>query len=373
MKLNWVTKEHNIAGNALGYNHHNSMMKKFSELYFDYSDNADIALHIAPADFFIPIPGKVNVLFTMFEFDALPNNYIQRIQRADALIVPSRFCRDLFRKYYNGKIYVCHEGVDPSKYEYFERSEPVFEKFRFLWVGAPNPRKGYPVLLEIIKFMEKYPKVEIYLKTTTQKTDRKKYVQNLWKNRRRLRQTQPNMYREMLRRSKNPDVSDQLQVHGRHKNIIWDSRKLPFDDLIALYNSAHCFVLPTFGEGWGLTLCEAMATGCPSIATAVTGCADYFDESVGYEIPWTMHEQELENYDVKCHGYVPSTQGTLDRMFDVMRNYSEAVKRGRKASDRILNKFTWHKAAKRLKEIIKDVEKNHIISAVDTISESVSC
>lgn len=367
--VHWTTKEHNISGNALGYNAHNSAMRKFSEPFLTFDDEADIALHINPADLFVPIPGKINVLFTMWESPDVPNCYLQRIVRADVLIVPCTFCRDILRPHFNGPIYVCREGVDPSKLRFHQRVLPRGGKFRFLWVGAPNPRKGYQVALEIAqKLIQEQPELEMYFKTTTEKMDRKVYVSKLWQQRRQLRNENHQMFREMLTRTKNPDVSDKVIRTGQHNNIIWDSRRLPFNDLVELYNSAHCFLFPTFGEGWGLTLCEAMATGIPSIATEATGVADYFDESVGYPISYTTQPSEFHNYKIISRVYCPDVMSVVERMKEVIGNYDEALSRGKKASARILNKFTWQRSAERLHEILTEVQQEvHNTCAVSSV------
>lgn len=364
VKVNWVTKPHNLVGNALGYNQHNSAMLKFSAEYLDFNENADIALHICPADFFVPIPGKINVLFTMWESLDLPNNYLQNIVRADVLIVPCSFCRDIFRPYFNGPIYVCHEGIDPAKFSFHDRHLPAphsDEKFRFLWVGAANPRKGYPVIVEIAdKIIQKYKNVEIYMKTTTQQMDRKVYLSKLWKSRRELRAENRDTFRSMLLRAKNPDVSNTVMRIGANKNIIWDSRVLPFNELISLYNSAHCFLFPTFGEGWGLTLCEAMATGLPAISPAITGCADYFNDDVGFVVKHDVRESEFKNYSIISKVYCPDINDVVRKMFDVMSDYKAALRRGRRASNRILSKFTWQQAALRLKDILQEVSESRV-------------
>lgn len=358
MKINWTTRKHNVPGNAMGYNHHNSMMMDYTDKYFTHDDGADIALHIVPADFFRPVRGKVNVLFTMFEFMDLPNSYLARLPLADVLVVPCGWCRDLFRKYFKGPIYVCHEGITPEDFPFYQRRRPIMnEKFRFLWVGAPNPRKGYPCVLEAIKVFENNPSVEIYMKTTTQEADRKKYIEKLWRTRRDLRSSNPKMFKEMLSRSKNPNVANQIKKYGKYDNIIWDSRKISFGELKDLYNSAHAFLLPTFGEGWGLTITEAMATGAPVIATPITGVSEYFDDSVGYSIKYQIKEMMLENYKLKTRGYVPNTLDMVNQMVRVITHYDEALKKGKRASSRIHSKFTWEQAARRLYEIIKEVDQ----------------
>lgn len=360
-KVMWNTPEHSYVGNALGYATHNKYMKKHAQKYMDFDTQADIALSIIPADLFVPIPGKINVLFTMWEFMDVPNCYIKNFDRCDAIIVPSRFCRDVFRKVTDKPIYVCFEGVEAEQYKFHQRRLPNVskgEKFRFLWVGAPNPRKGYPLILEAIKVFEQVQDVEIYIKTTVEKPSFKQFLKNSWDNRKAImfKDDARLAWGRTLRRLPKPSLHGKLTRMGKNDNVIFDARSLPFEELQNLYNSAHCFLLPTFGEGWGLTLCEAMATGCPAIATGVTGCADFFDSEVGYPLRYEIKEQELQNYQVRAHGYVPSVKDMVDHMVYVCNHYPEALKKGKKASERILGKFTWNQSAMRLAEILKEIK-----------------
>jgi len=47
---------------------------------------------------------------------------------------------------------------------------------------------------------------------------------------------------------------------------------VPDDDLPAIYNLAHLYILPSFYEGFGIPVLEAMSCGCPVI-TSTTGCS----------------------------------------------------------------------------------------------------
>jgi glycosyltransferase involved in cell wall biosynthesis len=363
-KIAWMTPEREMIGNALGYASHNRFMRKYSDKYFEFCDDAGIALQIVSADHFIPVPGKINVLFTMWEFLQLPDSYIKAIAKVDALIVPSTFCRDLFRRYTDKPIYVCHEGIEPATYPFFDRSKHPAKRFRFLWLGASNYRKGYPFVLEAIKFFEKVENVEIYLKTTAEKLNWIEVAKNTWKYRKHIfaRDNREKWFMALWRsiqRIPKPHYANQLKVLGKYKNIFYDTRKLSLDELRDLYNSAHCFLLPTMGEGWGLTLTEAMATGCPSIATETTGCKDFFDGEVGYPIKYKIQTLDLENYYMKADAYVPDTQDFVQTMINVIANYPEALRRGKKASERIHRKFTWDKSAARLRDIIKEIYEAH--------------
>lgn len=362
IKVHWATENKETAGNAYGYSTHNAMMRKHCEKYFEFCNDAEISISIAPADFFKQVDGKYNILFTMFEFKDLPNSYLQRLDRADAIVVPCRFCRDVFKRHTSKPVEVCPEGIDPNVYQYYSRKKPLFgDKFRFLWVGAPNPRKGYPLILEAVKIFENVKDVEVYIKTTTDNTSREDYVKRLWYNRRKIRSEKGHEYfKELLSHTKESDMANKVQRHGKYENIVVDTRKLDLADLLELYASSHCFVLPTFGEGWGLTLTEAMATGAPCIATPVTGCADYFDDSVGYPISYSMIEQELLNYDVISEGYLPDTQSMFKQMLNVIGNYDQALAKGKRASDRIRTKYTWDNAAKRLYDIVIKLTKKEV-------------
>lgn len=395
--LFWATPEHDLVANALGYNTHNKYMRKHSEPFFNYDEKAEIALTIAPGNKFHPIPGKFNVLFTMWEFLDVPPSYIEGINRADALIVPCKFCKDVFSGYFpKDRIYVCHEGVDPDLYKFKQRVQPNAagayrcekckiggaamtgmsipckkcgkklteirkgERFRFLWLGAPNPRKGYPFLLEMVKIFENVPGAEIYLKTTMPKLTWWTTIKNTWKKRKKIFKKESrermSLWR-MIRRIPKPYYNERVVTMGKYKNVFLDTRKLPTNELIDLYHSAHCFVMPHLGEGWGLTLCEAMATGCPSISVAETGCKDFFDEKVGYPLKTAIISQDLrEDYDLpEARAYVPNTKDLLEKMTYVMANYGEAAKKGKLASDRIRSKFTWDLAGKRLRDVIDEI------------------
>jgi len=315
MKLMWAT-DYWAEGNAYGYSVHNRMMKEHLSKMVEFSDDAPIALTVLNPENYEPIPNKFNALFTMFEMEDLPERWIERINKADFLIVPCEHNKKLFRRYTDLPIEVCHEGADVDRFTYVKREYPFHngKKFRFLWVGAPNPRKGYEEMALICEALKDLKEIEIYLKTS---------------------------------------VSNKIETRG---NVIFDSRNIPIDELVKLYHSAHAFILPSRGEGWGLTLTEAMATGLPCIAPKHTGMADFFDDYVGYTVRWSLRPVDLLVYDLKTTCPFPDVPDIISRMKEIIANYKEALQKGKKAAERIRNRYTWPKAAERLVEILKNIK-----------------
>lgn len=362
--LNWMREDKGeIKANLLGYATFNSMMKKYSEQYFDYTQDANITISLTPADHFVPIMGKKNILFTMWEGLNIPDSYKKNINKADLIIVPSKFCKDVFKPYTDVPIEVCWLGIEPERFPFYQRKASYNGKFRMLWLGAPNPRKGYNSIMELAKIFENMPEFEIYMKTTFfKKSTPVEFVIVTWRKILRILKNLKDKdivekewerLKLSFKKQFNPYVANTIKFWGKNKNIIIDTRKLPFDELMGLYNSAHVFLSPHSGEGWNLPLCEAMATGLPSIATGASGCMDFFNEDVGYPIKYEVMEADLDNYDLKAKIFVPDTEDLFRRVIEVYRNYGAALRKGARASSRIHSKFTWDRSGKRLHEIIE--------------------
>ncbi len=323
----WTT-DFFVTGNALGYSIHNRMMREHVGKFANLTPDAPVAVSVLSADKFERIPGKFNFLFTMFEAADLPATYIRKLRFADHIIVPCEQNRELFAKYVDLPISVCPEGADASVFTFKKRDKPVLMPFRFLWLGAPNPRKGYLSVKEAWNAFLGDPRFELYLKTTS--------PEGLAKNEHAA---------AML------NVARQEPI--QNGNIIFDARKVELDELVDLYHSAHCFLMPSIGEGWGLTLCEALCTGLPSIATRWGGHEMFFDEKVGFPIKHEMKSYYIAPYELPTHVAIPDTLDLVRLMKLVYNRYDYALEKAQRGSNRIKSVFNWDNAARILVDIVR--------------------
>jgi len=329
-KIHWATPiDDSVIGNGYGYRIHNQELKKATERIATITEDAEDALIILSPEFYTDrVPGKANWLFTMFEGTELPLIYQRSIQKADFLLAPSTWVAELLRKYFDrDRIFVVPHGISRD-FTYKKRLYPVNKPFRYLWIGAPNPRKGYEELIYTWDIVFKDDlSTELYMKTTL--VGNEKLYSGLEKKK------------------------------GKKGNVILDGRDITRKELIELYHSAHCFVFPTRGEGFGFTLAEAMATGCPSIATLYSGVTDFFNTLVGYPIGYKMDRGKVSFIGAKpdeaeheTDMAMPDVEDLVCAMADVRMNYGIATDKAAAASKKIRTEFTWGKAARTLMEII---------------------
>jgi len=310
MRLHWVTPTQEITGNALGYSlmrqrFHEGLLKQGCQ----FDDGVDLALHMIEPGRFKPIRGKRNVLLTMWESEVLDKKRIHALAQADKIITPSKFCQDIFRKYVRTPIEVVPLGVDLEAFHYRERKLTM--PFTWLWVGAPNARKGWDVIQQVwTRVFQNTYGARLYMKTTG--TGR-----------------------------------DTIDTVG---NVVVDSRRLSTEALEQLYHSAHGFIFPTAGEGFGLTALEAMATGLPCVVTDYSGVKDFTDRDSVYYVGFDWDSAMTSEGQTVRTAYARPVE-VARAMRDVMMNYTKALRVGRKAH-RKARWYTWERASRRLTEAL---------------------
>lgn len=247
--------------------------------------------------------GQHVVCSTMWEATVLPPSFRENLHEFDQIIVPSEQNRELFGRYHDD-VSVVPLGVDPDVWHYQERRAPDNE-FRFL-IGGSGPRKGTDVAYKA--FRAAFPPTV------------------------RLAGPQPTIT------FKSPNLED---YYGRHVTRI--GGHLSAEDEVALYASAHCYLQPSRGEGFGLQPLQAMAQGCPTILTNAHGHAAF--APLAMPLDSKMEKAGFFIYGDAGDWWEPD----LDQLVDYMRwtyaNYDEACARATVASERVLAEFTWENTA----------------------------
>lgn len=317
MKLAWPI-EIDMPGIAFGYSHLNRELRASLERAgAEITDHADVGLYVGPADLFDP-QFPVNVLLTMYETETIPPSWVERCNRASAVLVPCTHNRKAFKRSgVHVPIYTVHLGLHGAEWPTTQREQQG--PFRILFVGWPNRRKGLDVLAKAF-FTAFYdvPGVELYLKTS-----------QAWSTN-----------------------AASYTLNGVERLIV-DDRQIDHEELVRLYHSAHVFVLPSRGEGWGYPAMEAMATGCPTVATDYSGLREFVTPRTGWPIKHGWSEVE---YGHQTRAAEPDLQHLAEILTAIRRDYGQAAKKAVRAAEHIKAHFTWSQTAARALTCIERIQ-----------------
>jgi glycosyltransferase involved in cell wall biosynthesis len=169
-------------------------------------------------------------------------------EQADLITVPSEFTYQSFLEMGapRNKLAKIPYGANISRFS--PQGAPPKDKFIVLFVGQVSLRKGAPYLLQAFARF-RHPNKELWIVGAV-----------------------PPAMDAVLKRLPQEGVV----YHG-----IVPNRELP-----RMYSQAHAFVLPSIEEGLAMVQGEAMACGCPVIATEHAGAADLYTDGVeGFIVP----------------------------------------------------------------------------------------
>lgn len=275
----------------------------------------------------------VRLIMTMFESDKIPADWPDYLNMADEVIVPSKWCADVFAK--SGvNATVVPLGYNDRVFKYVDRPIPLDAgtPFTFIHYGSFNVRKGFMEVFEAFteEFKTNEP-VRLILKTT----DRKPPIPIL---------------------------------KSQYPNIDVICEQMTEAELQGLLESANCMVYPSRGEGFGITPLEAMATGMPAIVPNAHGISEYFNANYMLEVKATE----------RCPGLYGSFKGQdvgemvvcdTDDLKQQMRfayNHQQQMKALGQAASEYVKAYTYQKSAERLAVILKRWEETETIKRADS-------
>ena len=189
-----------------------------------------------------------NIQWVVFESTRVPPNVMSTMLTADVVWVPSAWGRDVLLQ--NGldsaRCDVVPEGVDTDQFHPWH--PPIDDGiFRYLLTGKYERRKSITETIDAwAQVFGNNPTFELSIKTN--------HIMNHEENKQKITE----------------------HVHGLGlTNVnVWYGN-LSLSELSSLYQRHNVFVLPTKGEGWGLPLIEAAASGMPIVTTMWSGNTEF--------------------------------------------------------------------------------------------------
>lgn len=122
------------------------------------------------------------------------------------------------------------------------------------------------------------------------------------------------------------------------------------EDVAKWHQGNTAFISASFGEGWGLCLHEAMACGSAPVACRFGGQAEFFDSTVGYEIPFRLEPARGgSTYEGLGNWAVPDFDSIVSAMRRIYVHQDEAAMYAAYASDRA-RYFSWEHAVECLEK-----------------------
>ncbi len=180
--------------------------------------------------------------------NALYDREVEMYEAADAITVPSSYALASFVEFgvAREKLHVLPYGV---RLEKFHRvAEPAADRFEVVFVGSVGLHKGVQYLLQAFAGL-RHPRKRLRIIGSVRQD-----------------------FRPILAQL----PKDHVEFVGRQ----------PQTEVARCMSSSHVLVLPSIDDGFGLVLGQAMACGCPVLASTNTGAPDLIREGVeGFIVP----------------------------------------------------------------------------------------
>jgi glycosyltransferase involved in cell wall biosynthesis len=275
---------------------------------------------------------KYNIGFGIFETFDPPPHWIQILNLNTAVICPSLFNYNMFKKHGVTKpIYHIPHCLDMNLYNPNLVVEKKYDEFVFLFIGTWKKRKGWPQLIEaFLREFSSKDKVRLVIKS-----DRVMYAQR--------------------------DIEEiQKTIKGKDfAPISFETRILTEVEIAQLIKSSDCFVMPTLGEGFGLGGLQSLCLGVPLIVTDFSGPQDYANEENatlikpnGFIVTGDM--DKIPQFESKPFANV-SVQSVQDAMRDVLSNYAVKKEKTMKNIDTLRNNYSYKVTAERFDRMLEEI------------------
>jgi len=286
----------------------------------------------APVGFFYGFPDFVPQFFFdhaykvggfVCEASEIPDHWPPICNRFDLIIVPSEFCRDVFREC---GVTVPIEVVSHGLEEEFQPSSTILppdNEFWFLNVFADRfgERKGAKELIRAFnREFEHEPHIKLRLHVDT-----------------------PIETQKLIRK-----------FNAAERVIVSDKTALSTEQLAGLYQRVHVTVHPTKGEGFGLIPLQSIACGTPVIAPIHTGMKDHLSPEYVIDVEVACIRPSFHNLGyMKDAGYICDEKDLQMCMRSAYINWKQEKTRVMDAQTLIRQQLSWQSVLSKLNVLLR--------------------
>lgn len=199
-----------------------------------------------------------NIGYWAWELEALPSDWVAALAFLDAVIVPSRFCKDAVLAAMDKPVRVVPHPVREVQDAAAPRCSSPFTVLSVFNFGSSFRRKNPGAA--IAAFREAFdddPEARLILKTSAGRH-------------------YPN------------ELADLVRAASESNNVEVIDEVITEDALSALYRTADAYLSLHRSEGFGLTIADAMIHGCPVVTTGWSGNLDFCTPETSLLVPYTL-------------------------------------------------------------------------------------
>lgn len=258
---------------------------------------------------------QFTAILTMWEAMKLPESFRETLHEFDLVMVPSYQNVELFSKFHDNVKYL-PLGVDPLIWRYHKPPDP-HTTFNFM-ISGRGSRKGCDLAYEAFQ--------TVFGKWWQFADSGAEYVGPRGKPAPEL-------------------IMKSMRGHGEYygPGVRHVTGRLSASAEVDLYKSAHCYIQPSRGEGFGLQPLQAMALGLPTILTAAHGHESFAPLGVGISAKPTTADYFI--FGDAGEWWEPNFDELCEAMWDVYENYTHHVDRAKVSAATIAKDWTWERTA----------------------------
>lgn len=256
-----------------------------------------------------------NIAYWAWEFNKLPEEFIELLPLFDEIWVPSSFCQNVFASYSFKPVIKIPHLIEAIEIEESKPKTELQNKFVFLSIfdslSTPERKNTDGLINCFLETFSNNPNIVLVLKTV-----------NLEKNKR--------LYKELLEKTKN------------HNSIILINENYTKKELIQLIDSCHSYVSLHRAEGFGLTLAEAMLKNKIVIGTGYSGNLEFMNNQNSFLVNYQLMTKDKDSGFIK-KGYEyaePDIENSKKVLKFVYDNYNNIEDIRIKAKLTIENSFS---------------------------------